>query len=427
MRTNVGYWLLPVVFCIPAAGARANEITEWHQILLQAASVPPATNPIVLSRSAAIFQASIFDAVNGIERRFTSIYVAPDGPPGASERAAAVQAAYAILVRLYPGQTATFDQRRSISLANIASGQAAENSQSIQGGIEWGQAVADKIWAWRSTDGFTPAITSPGDLTVGKWRPTPPAYAPGVNVQFKYMTPWVMNSPSQFRPGPPPALDTVQYANDFNETKLHGSLTSPVRTADETLYSLFWQSNPGNYFWNQVAITLIGEHHLTFSETNRLLGLLNIGIADAVIGCWDAKYEYNFWRPITAIVEAAADGNPLTDPDAGWLPLFATPAHPDYLSGHACQSAVAARILANYFGDDTSFQVTSNNMPGVVRSFTSFSQAIAEVNNARVYAGIHFRTACEAGAELGIHVADFTIEHAFLSLDGNRTGQLRAQ
>lgn len=424
MKTHVRYWLQPVLLCALAIGARADEITEWNQILLQAAAVPPATSPLSFSRYAAIYQASVFDAVNGIERRFTPIHVAPNASPGASQRAAAVQAAYSILVRLYPAQAAAFDTRRAISLAKIASGQAAANSQSIERGIEWGQTVADQIWTWRSSDGSSPAMSFPGDFSIGKWRPTPPSNAPGSAVQFRYVTPWVMTSPSQFRPGPPPALTSAQYANDFNEVKLYGRSTSAVRTADQTLYSLFWHSTQGNYYWNEAAIALSEERHLTFSENNRLLAVLNIALADAAIGCWDSKYEYTFWRPITAIALAAADGNASTDPDATWLPLIGTPPHPDYLSGHACQSGAAARVLARYFGDNTSFRVMSNQMPGVVRSFHSFSEAIEEVSNARIYAGIHFRTACELGKDLGIHVADYAIDHAFLPLHGNATGQL---
>jgi hypothetical protein len=421
MKIDRRNWLAAAaMFCSVAAGARGNEITDWNRVFYEAANVPPATSPLNVTRSAAIFQAAIFDAVNGIERRFTPVHVRPNGPPGASRRAAAVQAAYAILARLYPGQIAKFDQERERSLAGMASGVAAENSESIRRGIEWGQTAADEIWAWRSSDGFSPAMSFAGDFGIGKWRPTPVGYAAGGGVHFKYMTPWVMNSPSQFRPGPPPALTSSQYADDFNETKSKGSAVSAVRTEEQTQYSRFWHSSQANYLWNQVAVALAEERRLTFSESSRLLAVLNVAVADAAIGCWDAKYEYIFWRPITAIVEAGNDGNALTVPDAGWTPLLGTPPHPEYLSGHACLSGAAARVLEKYFGNESSFSIETVHVPGVVRRFDRISDALAEVNNARIYAGIHFRTACTAGVALGFQVADYVMEYGLAPMDGNR-------
>ena len=178
--------------------ARADVIRDWNQNMLDAALVPPATNPLVMTRVAAIVESAVFDAVNGIERRYTPIHVEPAAPRGASRRAAAVQAAYATLVILYPAQQSTLAARRTDSLAEIA---ATENSRSITRGIQWGQTVADGILAWRGTDGFTPPPPPfVGSIDVGKWRPTPPAFLPGAGPQFATMTPWAINSPSQFRP-----------------------------------------------------------------------------------------------------------------------------------------------------------------------------------------------------------------------------------
>lgn len=203
---------------------------------------------------------------------------------------------------MYPSQTAAFDLRRSVSLAGIASGQAVENSQSIAHGIEWGQEVADEIWAWRLTDGFA-SVFAPftGGVAVGQWRPTPPANAPGIGLNFRAQIPWVLTTPSQFRPAGPPALNSAKYAADFNETKLMGKSTGAIRKADQTLYAGFWAASTSNYSSNQIAVGLIAERLLTLSESSRLMALVNIAMADALIGCFDAKYEYGFWRPVTAI------------------------------------------------------------------------------------------------------------------------------
>ena len=406
--------------------AAADEVTDWNTILLQALITPPAVAAPLAQRSAAIVQAAVFDAVNGIERRYTPIHVLPAAPPGASQRAAAVQAAYASLVHLFPSQTATFDQQRTISIIGISSGSAAENGESIQRGVEWGQAVADAIWAWRSTDGFS-NVPPPylGGVAPGQWRPTPPAFAPGLAPQLAMMTPWAIPSPSQFRPSGPASLISSQYAADFNETKSMGSATSSTRTADETLYVKFWNSTSPAGFFDPVAASLAAERHLTFSEEARLLALLNIGLADAIIGCWDAKYTYSSWRPVTAIPLAGTDGNPDTTADLAWAPLIVTPPFPEYPSAHSCVSGAATRILSNYFGENTAFSVSSNGMPGVVRYFSNFSAAIDEIKNARVFGGIHFRTACNDGQTLGEAIGDYILANSLVPIHGQREGQLQ--
>ncbi len=237
MKRFAGFFFVLAATASSISGAvGADEVTDWNGIMLQAAhdAVPP-TSPLVMTRVAAIVQASVFDAVNGIERRYTPIHVAPAAPPGASRRAAAIQAAYASLVRLYPSQKSTFDTKLADSLAAIADEEADEHSESIARGVEWGQTVADAIWAWRSADGFTPPPPPfLGGLAVGQWRPTPPAFLPGAGPQFATMATWVIESASQFRPAGPPDLASARYAADFTETKTMGSLSSspPQRGSD---------------------------------------------------------------------------------------------------------------------------------------------------------------------------------------------------
>jgi hypothetical protein len=387
---------------------RADEITDWNKAMLLAILTAPVTPAPLAPRVAAIVQATVFDAVNGIDRRYEPIYVPPAAPTGTSQRAAAVQAAYAALVKLFPNQKATFDQQRTVSLAAIT-----DTSDAIQKGLAWGQTVADQIWAWKSQDGFSNAPpTYVGGTQPGQWRPTPPAMAPGLAPQLATTNPWVIPSPSQFRTAGPPAMTSDQYTADYTEVESMGSSTSTGRTADQTLYAKFWQAgNPPDY-WDQVVTSLAAQHKLSMSQTARMLALVNLGMADAIIGCWDAKYTYSFWRPITAIQLADSDGNDATISNSGWTPLITTPAFPEYPSAHSCVSSAAARILSQAFGEETSFSVVSNAMPGVTRKFTTFTAALAEVQNARVFGGIHFRTATVDGTALGFAVGDYVIAHA---------------
>jgi hypothetical protein len=235
------------------------------------------------------------------------------------------------------------------------------------------------------------------------------------------MTTWVIPSSNVFRPLPPPGLAAGQYALDFAEVKLMGQDSSAVRTAEETLYARFWNSaSSAARLWDGVALSLSAERHLTLSENARLLSLMNVAMADAAIGCFDAKYFYKWWRPVTAIQN---DGIPA---DATWQPLLITPAFPDYISAHSCTSAAGATVLAHYFGENTSFTVTSDSpaMVGVSRSFSSFSAALDEVASARVFGGIHFRSACIEGQFLGAAVGDYVWRHAFQPVSGQKTGQV---
>jgi hypothetical protein len=408
-----------VLIVAASRGATADEVTDWNQVMLLATLTAPVTAAPLTPRVTAIVQAAVFDAVNGIDRRYTPIYVPATAAPGTSKRAAVVQAAYATLMNLYPAQKAKFDQQRSASLAAIT-----DTNDAVQQGISWGQYVADQIWTWRSQDGFANA-PSPylGGTQPGQWRPTPPAMAPGLVPQMATITPWNLRSPSQFRPDGPVALTSDQYTADYNEVSRMGSATNSGRTADQTLFANFWQvGNPPDY-WDPVVISLGAQHHFTMSQTARLLALVNLAMADAQIGCWDAKYTYSWWRPITAIQLGDSDGNDATAPDSAWTPLIVTPPFPEYPSAHSCVSGAAARILSQSFGEETSFNVVSNAMPGVTRRFHSFSAALEEVKNARVFGGIHFRTACVDGTALGIAVGDYTLAHALVPLHGGQNGQ----
>ena len=335
-------WFALAVVALTVSTARADEVVDWNQTLFRAGLVAGTTS-VVMTRTAAIVQAAVFDAINGIDRRYEPIHVPPAGPAGASRDAAAAQAAYATLVQLYPTQKTMFDGRLAVSLASIA---AHTSSASVASGVAWGQTVANAILAWRGADGFTPNPPPfVGAAVVGTWHPTPPAFAPGAGPQFAYMVPWVIAAPSQFRPAGPPPLTSARCAADFNEKKDKGSFSSATRTTDETVFSWFWASGTAAFIWNNLALSLMtdaendrghadgpSDEYSSLDSRNttlpqaRLLALLNVAMADAAIGCWEAKYTYVFWRPVTAVPEAAADGNDATAADATWAPLFATPA-----------------------------------------------------------------------------------------------------
>jgi PAP2 superfamily protein len=327
---------------------------------------------------------------------------------------------------------AALTARRNASIAAISSGPGADRSRSIEAGVGWGQFVADSIWAWRATDGFNPNPAPPflgvlGRPTAGVWRPTPRAdalpAASGAGPQFATMTPWVMLRPSQFRPPAPyaspvtgqPDLTSAAYLADYQETKRMGEYSGP-RTADQSDLALFWAGNT-SLFWIRIASQVSAAQHLTLSENSHLFALLNLAGADAGIACWDAKYRYVLWRPITAVREGSIDPDPTWKP---WLDFFpgGTPAHPEYVSGHSTVSGAAAFILASVFGDHTSFNVGSDVRPGI-RAFSSFSDALAEIHDARVFGGIHWRTACRVGSAVGQAVAAYVSSHAMRLRDGD--------
>jgi PAP2 superfamily len=290
-------------------------------------------------------------------------------------------------------------------------------------GIAWGQEVADSIWDWRSTDGFNPppppfvgALGLVGlPSAIGVWRPTPLLNAPGAGPQFASMTPWTLKRPSQFRPLPPPALTSSTYTADYNESKTMGAFSGSPRTPDQSELALFWAGNTPLY-WNRIASQIATAQSLSLTENAHLFAQMNLAMADAAIACWDAKYRFVFWRPITAIRGGDTDGNDATIGDPTWIPWLdffpsGTPPHPEYPSGHSTVSGAAAFILESAFGDNTPFTVTSDVRPDT-RSFSSFSAATEEIADARVFGGIHYRNSCVQGNAVGRAVAGYVLSHA---------------
>ena len=398
---------------LPASAAAPDPVLEWIGVM-NTTVLTAGTAPNVTSRIVALVSASVFDAVNGIDPRYRPLLVKPNAPHGASQRAAAIQAAYVMLLHVYPLQSGTLATQRNASLTALA---LTEKAQSIDAGVAWGQIVADAIWTARLSDGFAPppppfvgVLGIVGTPAVGFWRPTPPANASGATPQIATMTPWVLTRPSQFRLPPPLALNSAEYAADLNEVKDMGTLSGSHRTPDQSELALFWALNTP-LAWNRIAAQISAARGLTLTQNAHLFALLNVTLSDALIACWDSKYRFVFWRPITAIRAGLtpADADPLWEP---WLDyLTGTPAHPEYPSAHSSMSGAAAFLLAAVFGENTAFSVTSEVRPGT-RSFSSFSEAIAEIVDARVFGGIHFRTSCLRANTLGRAVADYVSRHA---------------
>jgi hypothetical protein len=408
-----------------ASAATTDPVLEWIGIANQTA-IASGSNPLVTSRLLATISASVFDSVNGIDQRYEPFHVKPGAARGASANAAAIQAAFVILSQAYPALTPSLTSQRDDSLAALTE----ESMNSVNAGVAWGQSVADAIWTWRSTDGFTPPpppfegvlgiVGSP--TAIGVWRPTPLLNSPGAGVQFATMTPWVLKRPSLFRLPPPYALTSAAYATDYDETKSMGVLNGSPRSSDQSELALFWNGNTP-LFWDRIAAQISAARSLSLTQNAHLFALLNLTMADAAIACWDSKYRFVFWRPITAIRSGDLDGNPATAADPTWQPWLdstpaGTPAHPEYPSGHSTVSGSAAATLTARFGDDTPFTVTSDVRPGV-RSFASFSAAVAEIADARVFGGIHFRTSCVVGNSLGEAVAEYVSKHVLRARDGD--------
>ena len=383
------------------AVASADVITSWNRTFVDALEATQ-TPPPVAHRSAAIVASSVFDAVNGVARQFTPVHVAPAAPHGASRAAAAVAAAHESLVALFPSQRAMLDARYAGSLEVLGS------SPFVQRGLVWGTQVADEILAWRATDGFSAVLPAYVPSTLpGRWQPTPPAFGPPLFRQFAQMTPFALASPDQFTlPGPPP-LASARYAHDLNEVEGLGIADSSVRTATETETAKFWQLDTPAAMWDRVADDLAEQRSWSLVREARVLALTNISLADATIAVWNAKNAFDSWRPVTAIARADQDGNPETSPDPSWSPLLTTPAFQEYPSAHSGISASAAAQLASFYGGDVAFTVSSSGLPGVERSFASFPAAVAQIADARIFAGFHFRFSCDDGIVLGNEVAQY--------------------
>ena len=393
---------------------RVSEALEWNQTFVDMLITTNAVNA-ASPRLGAIVHTAMFDAYNGIERRYTPIFVHDQAPPGASRRAAIVAAAHTALVGLFPSQQADLDARYEASLAALGD-DGEDCGQSLESGIRWGTSVAEAVLAWRATDGFGASYPAfKGGSAVGQWRPTPPAFGAMASQGLAFTAMFVLPDNTQFRPGPPRSLDSATYANDLNAVKALGRKTGSTRTADQTALAPFWDGN-ASIHWNQAANQIALAHHLSLSKSTRLLAVLNVAMADTMFTTWAGKRAYAAdstrvtWRPVTAIPLADTDDNPDTDAEPDWVPLMTTPSHPEYPAGHPSLNGAAATVLLSHFDDAQTFTLTTTGQPN--RTYNSISQARSDGNNARVWGGMHYPSTVEISNAEGEAIANYVDGHS---------------
>lgn len=396
---------------------RAHQVAEWNQLTLEVAQSDGITSGAAHARTLAIVHLAMHDALNTIEPRY-EVYAARVEPaPGASPEAAVAAAAFGVLRRLFPAKSSLAEQRYQAALAPIPDGQAKRT------GIDLGDRIAAALVSRRAGDGFlaNAAYTWPS-VAPGAFQPVAPAFSTTAALTgLPQATPFSLKNGSQFRAPGPPSLTSADYTRDFNEVRSVGAVNSTTRTSDQTAAAHFWRETSSTQAWNRVARPLVAARVKDLWESARLFALLNMAIADTAIAIFESKYHYHFWRPVTAILQADSDGNDDTAPELGWTPLLATPSHPEYPSGHAGYCAAAEHILSLVMGDDIAFTTTSpTSVPaGLARSYTSFSHMAKECSDARVYAGIHFQTACKHGAAQGQRVAEWIAQGFLKPLKSN--------
>jgi hypothetical protein len=391
------------------ASDRPDQVIQWNQEL-QKVLVAPGAQPASIhpTRTLAIAQIAVYDAVNGILGGGRPLLVDLHGPRSASAEAAGAAAARTTIDALLPSQQPTIDAFFQASLAQIGSG------EHVERGVRFGTQVAEAVLAARANDGSTAAPPAFMPLAgPGEYQLTPPAFAPAGFTQTSHVTPFALESASQFRAAPPPALTSARYAADFNEVKSLGELNSNTRTAEQTAIGKFWGAAPIWIVWNQIAGQAAVGLGNNLAQNARLFAALDTTLADSAIALYDAKYAFHRWRPITAIT-APDQGNDTTVADPNWVPLANTANDPSYPGAHATFSQAASSVLEDFFGTDVfSFSLTNPSV-GINRSFTSFSAASNEASDSRIFAGQHFRYDEQAGQTLGSQVADFVADHVLL-------------
>jgi hypothetical protein len=400
------------------AVARANAVTQWNAIASDTIVTTAAQPPAVSALSYAMVQGAVYDAVNAIDRSRRPYLAAPPANPWDSKDAAVASAAFHVLKALFPGQEANLQVRYDLFLAGVADVPAGAR----QAGIDVGIATAEAMLDARAHDGRFGASPFVPPPTPGIWRPTPPFNAPDPAPWVGNVTPFLVPSAEMLRTKGPNALASHAYAKDYNEVKRIGSIASATRTADQTEAAIFWQTNGA--FWNAVTRGISASRGLDIVENARLFAMEDLAAADGFIGCYNDKYYWVFWRPITAIRGGDADGNPATDGDPNWTPLFdpstpqggaplATPPFPDHPSAHGCASSAIVHTLQQFFRTDKIGFSASSARTGTTRSFARLSDALDEIVDARVWGGIHFRRADAQGSKLGKKVAHYLRKHYF--------------
>lgn len=429
MTSNVLRAFLCFIFLTLASAVHADVILDWNKALSDVLRADTTIqNPGMGSRSMAMTNIAMYDAINGVSPSYQPMYQHPSAPANASKAAAALQAGYRVLSSIYPGQQSLLDARRSAILATLPNDQATTN------GLNYGDTVGAKVVQQRSNDGFNNVVLYQHTNLPGHWQADPLNPSQGVwGPEWGQLETFAVQSSAHFKPPRMPDLTSPEYTHAFNEVKQLGAVNSTTRTLEQTEIGRFWaydrlgMGTPMRLF-NAIMRTVATDQGNSLDENALMFAMASTAAADAGITAWDAKFEYDFWRPVTGIREADTDGNPLTIADPSWTPMGApggtladgtvindfTPPFPTYISGHATFSGALFQAMANFYGtDDISFSATSDEVPGVVRSYTSFSEAAIENGRSRVYLGIHWDFDDFIGREAGIEVANYISSNSF--------------
>jgi hypothetical protein len=399
-RTPVAVLLAGIVAtALWVAPASADVVTDWNATATALVANDVGNNPKL--RTLAMVHVAMSDAINTVQNRYTRVVATLPAVPGASAEAAAAATARQILIQTYPGQKAKIEEAYAASLKAIPDGPAKS------AGIQLGMSVAEAVQADRANDGTNAPDTYRPHAAPGVYVPTTtPLWE-----QYARAKPWVLKSSDQFRPGPPPALSSAEWARDYNEVKTLGGSKSTARTPEQTEAVKFWDNVNFGPSWQAVSRELAIGKQLSLADCARLFALLNMSLANAYIVNWDAKYTYNFWRPATAIRNGDQDGNDATERDAGWTSFNPTPMHPEYPSQATINATIAAAVLESVFGPVKAIAFTATDVrdPKRTRQFASLADMAEEQKNVRVWGGVHYRFAIRASEDVGQKVAVYMI------------------
>jgi hypothetical protein len=405
------------VLLFSPTSARADAVLDWNAVMLTTLA---SQNPFAQARFAAITQLAVFEAVNAITHDYKPYLGTITASHGASAEAAAVEAAYRVLITYVPGAATSLEAAKTSSLAAIPDGPAKT------AGMIVGENAATAMIALRAADGAgTPAFHLPASSDPGQWQLTPSCTpAGGAFLHWRNVTPFGIQKSDQFRSGPPPALTSNKYTTSYDEVKEVGDINSTERPADRTDVARFYALVSPVLTFNPAASQVATARGSSLSENAHTFALLNMAISDAAVSVFDTKYHYTFWRPETAIRAGGIDGNPKTDPDSGFVPLITTPCFPSYPSAHGTLSNSARAVLERIFGSGRqSITLSTSALPGVILHYTKFKDITADISDARVYGGIHFRFDQEAGSRQGRQVGKYVYEHNLQSLHDGEDGE----
>jgi hypothetical protein len=393
-------FLSAAILSLPSVCA-ADAVLDWNEVAL-ARVVAARQGPPDGARTLAMVHLAMFEAINAVEHRYTPYAFKGRAPAGASAEAAAAAAASSVLVKLFPDQAQAVEAAYAANVARIPDGPAKTS------GIALGQEVGAACLSMREKDGtgvpgFYRPRTAPGMYVVTMLP---------VSAEWPKVKPWFMGDGAQFRPGPPPSLASAEWARDYNEVKNVGARQSATRSAEQTEAARFW-TVVGPPSWNQVVRSLALSKPLALVDNARLFALVNMAASDSFVAVFDAKYAYNFWRPITAIRNADIDGNDATSLDPEWLPLVDTPLHPEYPCAHCISAGAIGEVLEAQFGkgEVPPITMTSPTAPGVTHRWTRISDYVQEVDNARIWGGIHYRNSTQVGEAMGRKIGALAVQN----------------